>query len=185
MEYSALRLLLYFLYTDRVDASVANVEDQYKPLTFDLVTMWAKNFGCERLVALLTGPTIAVGATTYLYDLYRLVPPLEADNTQPLVQAPTEGFPARAPYNPSKYDIVFVVRGEKIPAHKGILCARCEYYRMMFQGGMMESAMKEIKEDEIEPEVFKALLAYLYTGLFHSLFLIIFSFSSQSFVNRR
>jgi len=35
----------------------------------------------------------------------------------------------------------------------------------MFQGGMMESSMDEIPEDEIEPEVFRALLAYLYTDL--------------------
>lgn len=60
-------------------------------------------------------------------------------------------------------DVVFVVDGVKLPAHRVILAARSEYFRAMLFGGMSESSQTEI-ELKVPLEAFRALLRYIYSG---------------------
>jgi len=62
-------------------------------------------------------------------------------------------------------DIVFLVRGVKIPAHKVVLTTRCDYFRRMFDSGMAESVSKEIEVPDIEPHVFTELLSFIYSDV--------------------
>lgn len=41
-------------------------------------------------------------------------------------------------------DVVFSVAGVTIPAHKLVLCSRCEVMSAMLSGNFMESASKEV-----------------------------------------
>jgi len=60
-------------------------------------------------------------------------------------------------------DVTFDVQGVKIGAHKIILTTRCEYFRLMFESGMAESASNEVLVPDIEPSVFKELLRFVYS----------------------
>eukprot|EP00029_Vermamoeba_vermiformis_P009001 TRINITY_DN4359_c0_g1_i1.p1 TRINITY_DN4359_c0_g1~~TRINITY_DN4359_c0_g1_i1.p1 ORF type:complete len:731 (-),score=131.48 TRINITY_DN4359_c0_g1_i1:347-2539(-) len=61
-------------------------------------------------------------------------------------------------------DIKFMVQGKEIVAHKAILCANSEYFRVMLTGGMKESQMEVIEvQDDITFEAFAATLQFLYT----------------------
>ena len=51
----------------------------------------------------------------------------------------------------------------KAYAHKAILATRSEVFKMMFLHDMQESATNEIKLSDIEPDVLKELLTYIYT----------------------
>eukprot|EP00612_Vaucheria_litorea_P006419 CAMPEP_0171479238 /NCGR_PEP_ID=MMETSP0946-20130122/5282_1 /TAXON_ID=109269 /ORGANISM="Vaucheria litorea, Strain CCMP2940" /LENGTH=512 /DNA_ID=CAMNT_0012010083 /DNA_START=25 /DNA_END=1563 /DNA_ORIENTATION=+ len=59
-------------------------------------------------------------------------------------------------------DIVFIVEGTPIYAHK-ILCMRCSFFKNMLTGGMVESRAREVVLDDIRRPIFIALLQYLYT----------------------
>jgi len=63
-------------------------------------------------------------------------------------------------------DITFLFEdGRKIFAHKKvILTARATYFANMFHSGMTEASSNEIRVQDIEPEVFKAVLQHLYSG---------------------
>jgi len=54
--------------------------------------------------------------------------------------------------------------GQKIPAHKVILSARAPYFESMFDSGMKEASSNEIRVQDVEPNVFKAVLQHLYSG---------------------
>mmetsp|Transcript_41978 Transcript_41978/g.164492 ORF Transcript_41978/g.164492 Transcript_41978/m.164492 type:complete len:584 (-) Transcript_41978:1052-2803(-) len=60
-------------------------------------------------------------------------------------------------------DIVFIVEGERIFAHKCVLVARSQYFRNMFQSNMKEKNQNEIVIEEISKGIFLALLEYVYT----------------------
>lgn len=63
-------------------------------------------------------------------------------------------------------DVNFIV-GENqtiIPAHRAILSSRSQYFRAMFNSGMKESNQKEVKIGDIEPDAFRDMLEFLYTG---------------------
>jgi DNA-binding beta-propeller fold protein YncE len=60
-------------------------------------------------------------------------------------------------------DICFVVEQERIHAHRGLLSARCEYFRSMFSARFLEGDSGEIHIKGTSSEAFKALLNYLYT----------------------
>jgi len=95
-----------------------------------LLLLWAKKFEVSRLATMLESTSIRVATSEYLYELTHLVPLLDTEASEPLVASPFSYRPLRAPYIGDKFaDIVFSVKGEKIKAHKAILCARCEYYR--------------------------------------------------------
>lgn len=67
-------------------------------------------------------------------------------------------------------DVLFVVGPQKthMKAHKVILKARCEYFRMMlgsnWQEGQEQHSMVTIEKPETEPEVFKEVLRFIYSG---------------------
>ncbi|EYC07262.1 hypothetical protein Y032_0071g557 [Ancylostoma ceylanicum] len=56
-------------------------------------------------------------------------------------------------------DVVFVVDGEKFPAHKVLLAARSEYFRAMLYGGLKESDEGEIVLEETNVFAFRILLS--------------------------
>lgn len=61
-------------------------------------------------------------------------------------------------------NVTFVVKGERIKAHRAILSKRCDYFHRMFASGMQETVDKEVEVKDAEPEVFRGLLQYLYSG---------------------
>lgn len=60
-------------------------------------------------------------------------------------------------------DVVFVVEGVKLAAHKILLASRSSYFRALLYGGLAESTQSEIIL-KVPLEAFKALLNYIYTG---------------------
>ena len=78
---------------------------------------------------------------------------LVADLRTMLLEAGDEGGMA---------DVVFVVEGRKVPAHRAI-CMRCPYFRALFAGPMREARQAEIALPELRHAVFLPLLEYLYT----------------------
>jgi speckle-type POZ protein len=60
-------------------------------------------------------------------------------------------------------DVTFVVRGQLLKAHSQVLAARCEVFKKQLQSGMRESELREVHVEDCEPEVFKALLLFLYS----------------------
>jgi DNA-binding beta-propeller fold protein YncE len=63
----------------------------------------------------------------------------------------------------SFHDVWFVVEEERIPSHRCLLSARCEYFRSMFGAGFKEGNSDEIYIKDTSSAAFKALLKYLYT----------------------
>lgn len=61
-------------------------------------------------------------------------------------------------------NVTFVVKEDRIMAHRGILSKRCDYFQRMFASGMQETVDKEVEVKDAEPEVFRGLLHYLYSG---------------------
>ncbi|VDM72809.1 unnamed protein product [Strongylus vulgaris] len=61
-------------------------------------------------------------------------------------------------------DVIFVVDGEKFPAHKVLLAARSDYFRAMLYGGLKESDEGEIVLEETNVFAFRILLRYIYTA---------------------
>jgi hypothetical protein len=60
-------------------------------------------------------------------------------------------------------DVCFVVEKECLHALRGLLSARCEYFRSMFGAGFKEGDSGEIPIEGTSSAAFKALLKYLYT----------------------
>ncbi|KMZ69660.1 BTB/POZ domain containing protein, expressed [Zostera marina] len=70
-------------------------------------------------------------------------------------------------------DVVFNVSGQRFQAHKLVLAARSPVFQTKFFGGMEEwgdddddSDENEILVDDFEPEVFKAMLVFIYSDHF-------------------
>lgn len=61
-------------------------------------------------------------------------------------------------------DVVLVVGGERVSAHRVILASLSAYFYAMFTGEMSESRKKEIPINGIEPCSLKALVDYAYTA---------------------
>ena len=61
-------------------------------------------------------------------------------------------------------DVTFNVSGQQFPAHKAILSARSRVFSAMFQHPMRERLTSVVNIPDIEPDVFKELLHYIYTG---------------------
>ena len=74
--------------------------------------------------------------------------------------------------NQSKFsDVKFVLSSKEsgsmaveFPVHKVILAARSPVFVKMFEHDMKESATNKVKVDDIQPNVFKEMLIYIYTG---------------------
>jgi len=67
-----------------------------------------------------------------------------------------------AVYTGSLDDVCFVVEQERVHAHRGLLTARCEYFRSMFSAGFKEGDGGEIPIEGTSSAAFKALFKYLY-----------------------
>jgi len=68
--------------------------------------------------------------------------------------------------NPDLFtDIIFIVEGQPIHAHKAVLAAQCQQFHAMFSSGMRESTQTEIMiQGEWSHLAFLAMLEFLYTG---------------------
>ncbi|KNC47989.1 uncharacterized protein AMSG_04224 [Thecamonas trahens ATCC 50062] len=66
---------------------------------------------------------------------------------------------------PELADVTFRVGASRVavPAHKLILCARSETFRLMFRNPMRESLESVVELPEVEPTVFAPLLEFMYT----------------------
>ncbi|CAO2587884.1 Speckle-type POZ protein [Lemmus lemmus] len=66
--------------------------------------------------------------------------------------------------NPHFTDCCLVVAGQEFQAHKAILAARSPVFRAMFEHDTEESKKNRIEIHDLEPEVFKAMVGFIYTG---------------------
>ncbi|CAL4979508.1 unnamed protein product [Urochloa decumbens] len=62
-------------------------------------------------------------------------------------------------------DVTFEVGGETFPAHKYMLAARSSVFKAELFGPMKENATDQIRIDDMEPRVFKAMLHFIYTDM--------------------
>ncbi|CAL5054287.1 unnamed protein product [Urochloa decumbens] len=60
-------------------------------------------------------------------------------------------------------DITFVVAGEPVPAHRSVLAARSPVFMAGLFGDMREKASAIVEINDMEVEVFKAVLHFVYT----------------------
>jgi len=61
-------------------------------------------------------------------------------------------------------DVKFVLGDQQLFAHKGILSVRSAVFRGMFANGMREGREGIVHVEDIEYDIFKAALRYIYTG---------------------
>ncbi|CAO2187416.1 unnamed protein product [Urochloa humidicola] len=59
-------------------------------------------------------------------------------------------------------DVTFLVGGETIEAHKIVLAARSPVFKAEFFGPMMESGTNCVTVEDMQPEVFRAFLHFIY-----------------------
>ncbi|KAM3611476.1 uncharacterized protein V6R79_019159 [Siganus canaliculatus] len=62
------------------------------------------------------------------------------------------------------YDVVLVVEGRPLRAHRILLAASCDYFRGMFAGGLRETQQKEIPIHGVSYMAMKKILDYIYTA---------------------
>ncbi|EFX61458.1 hypothetical protein DAPPUDRAFT_69492, partial [Daphnia pulex] len=60
-------------------------------------------------------------------------------------------------------DVIFAVGNKEFPAHKAIVGARSPVFTAMFQHDMTEAALNRVEIVDIEPEIFQAVLRFIYT----------------------
>uniref|UniRef100_A0A8C2MKJ6 SPOP n=1 Tax=Cricetulus griseus TaxID=10029 RepID=A0A8C2MKJ6_CRIGR len=61
-------------------------------------------------------------------------------------------------------DCSLVVAGKEFRAHKAILAARSPVFRAMFEHDKEESRTNRVEILDLEPQVFKAMMEFIYTG---------------------
>ncbi|KAL6030365.1 hypothetical protein STEG23_034370 [Scotinomys teguina] len=61
-------------------------------------------------------------------------------------------------------DCCLVVAGQEFRAHKAILAARSPVFRAMFEHDMEESKRNRVEIHDLEPQVFKTMMDFIYTG---------------------
>ncbi|MEJ1289071.1 putative gene 10696 [Cricetulus griseus] len=61
-------------------------------------------------------------------------------------------------------DCCVVVAGQEFQAHKAILAARSPVFRAMFEHDMKERRTNRVEIRDLEPQVFKAMMGFIYTG---------------------
>ncbi|CAG02527.1 unnamed protein product, partial [Tetraodon nigroviridis] len=62
------------------------------------------------------------------------------------------------------HDVVLLVEGRPIPAHRVLLAASCDYFRGMFAGGLREAEQTEVSIHSVSFTAMKKLLDYIYTS---------------------
>ncbi|XP_036002426.1 kelch-like protein 7 isoform X2 [Fundulus heteroclitus] len=61
-------------------------------------------------------------------------------------------------------DVTLVVKGRRFSAHRLVLAAGSELFRLMFTTNMMESASDEVELRGVDPEIVELLMDYIYTA---------------------
>ncbi|XP_060249297.1 speckle-type POZ protein-like [Meriones unguiculatus] len=61
-------------------------------------------------------------------------------------------------------DCCLLVSGQEFRAHKAILAARSPVFRAMFQHDMEERRKNRVEIKDLEPQVFKEMMGFIYTG---------------------
>ncbi|KAL3986721.1 KRAB domain-containing zinc finger protein [Sarotherodon galilaeus] len=61
-------------------------------------------------------------------------------------------------------DCSLCVAGQKFQAHKAILAARSPVFSAMFEHEMEESKKNRVEINDVEPDVFKEMMCFIYTG---------------------
>ncbi|XP_053453548.1 speckle-type POZ protein-like isoform X3 [Nycticebus coucang] len=61
-------------------------------------------------------------------------------------------------------DCSFFVRGHEFQAHKSVLAARSPVFNAMFEHEMEESKKNRVEINDLDPEVFKEMMRFIYTG---------------------
>lgn len=61
-------------------------------------------------------------------------------------------------------DVQFEVNGVSFRAHKGILSARSAVFEAMFNEHTLEQQSSHVLIEDLDPDTFQSLLAYIYTG---------------------
>uniref|UniRef100_G3WQ43 Speckle type BTB/POZ protein like n=1 Tax=Sarcophilus harrisii TaxID=9305 RepID=G3WQ43_SARHA len=61
-------------------------------------------------------------------------------------------------------DCSFFVRGQEFKAHKSVLAARSLVFNAMFEHEMEESKKNRVEINDVDPEVFKEMMRFIYTG---------------------
>ncbi|XP_023249803.1 kelch-like protein 22 isoform X2 [Seriola lalandi dorsalis] len=62
------------------------------------------------------------------------------------------------------FDVVLLVEGRPIQAHRILLAASCDYFRGMFAGGLRETQQQEIPIHGVSYMAMKKILDYIYTS---------------------
>ncbi|EDO29471.1 predicted protein, partial [Nematostella vectensis] len=62
-------------------------------------------------------------------------------------------------------DVLLHVGGREFRGHRIVLAGASSYLRAMFTNGMLESGMRDIKLQGIDPAVMEILLDFVYTGI--------------------
>ena len=65
--------------------------------------------------------------------------------------------------NKSLSDVTIQIDGKNFEAHKAVLAARSPVFLAMFQSNLTEDQTNTLKIDDIEPDVFKEMLRFIYT----------------------
>ncbi|KAL1763418.1 speckle-type POZ protein, partial [Sigmodon hispidus] len=66
--------------------------------------------------------------------------------------------------NGSFADCCLVVAGQEFRAHKAILAARSPVFKAMFEHDMEERRKNRVEIHDLEPQVFRAMMDFIYTG---------------------
>ncbi|KAL6068582.1 hypothetical protein STEG23_000396, partial [Scotinomys teguina] len=61
-------------------------------------------------------------------------------------------------------DCCFFVRGKEFKAHKSVLAARSPVFNAMFEHEMEECKKNRVEINDLDPEVFKEMMRFVYTG---------------------
>ncbi|PNW69977.1 hypothetical protein CHLRE_17g700550v5 [Chlamydomonas reinhardtii] len=76
----------------------------------------------------------------------------------------TSVTPAPAAEAPASNAAALEVSRRTFPVHRGILAARCPYFRALFDSGMADSGTRDLTLPDTHPAALEALLGYLYGG---------------------
>ncbi|XP_011863439.1 PREDICTED: speckle-type POZ protein-like isoform X2 [Vollenhovia emeryi] len=61
-------------------------------------------------------------------------------------------------------DVTLTVRGKEFQVHKAILVAQSPVFNVMFENEMKEKKTNQVDIDDMDPEVLKEMLRFIYTG---------------------
>ncbi|PNH02323.1 Kelch-like protein 38 [Tetrabaena socialis] len=60
-------------------------------------------------------------------------------------------------------DVTIVVGGRAFPVHRGLLCARSDYFQQRLEGGFADGSEQQLSLPEADPDAFEVVLRFVYT----------------------